>query len=217
MCIASYNLGILLVYSVLQVGYLRLQRVECGLPLISHLEGSAGSSGFTGMGGATRKSSWSGVVGVDNVYCVSLVVLLDAYKGVVTEDGGFGSKLQVELVSNCSDEIVNRLVDFIGGRIRGRGAREGVKLIELKSRLLSVASPSVELVGVGNGGNVEVGKVVLVGIGLSYPQVFQLLSTSSRSLSRMGLQKHTLHAMRETSGRRLKLAGLPPLPMRELR
>ena len=94
--------------------------------------------------------------------------------------------------------------------------REGVKLVKLECRLLSVVSPSVELAGAGNGGNIKVGKVVLVGIGLSYPQVFQLLSTSPRSLSHMGLQKHTLHAMRETSGRRLKLAGLPPLPMREL-
>ena len=32
----------------------------------------------------------------------------------------------------------------------------------------------------------------------------------------MGLQKHTLHAMRETSEKKLKLAGLPLLPMREL-
>ena len=86
---------------------------------------------------------------------MSLVVFLDAYEGVVSEDGGFGSELQVELVSNCSDEVVNRLVDFVGGRVRGRGAREGVKLIELKSRLLSVASPSVELAGAGNGGNVR--------------------------------------------------------------
>ena len=63
--------------------------------------------------------------------------------------------MQVKLVGNCSDEIVNRLVDFVGGRIRGRGAREGVKLIELECRLLSVASPSVELAGAGNGGNVR--------------------------------------------------------------
>ena len=92
---------------------------------------------------------------------MSLVVLLDTYERVVTEDGGFSSKLQVKLVGNCSDEIVYRLVDLVGGRIRRRGAREGVKLIELKSRLLSVASPSVELAGAGNGGNVGVGKVVL--------------------------------------------------------
>ena len=85
---------------------------------------------------------------------MSLVVFLYAYEGVVAEDGGFSSKLQVELVSNCSDEVVYRLVDFVGRGIRGRGAREGVKLIKLKSRLLSVASPSVELAGAGNGGNV---------------------------------------------------------------
>ena len=85
---------------------------------------------------------------------MSLVVFLNAYEGVVSEDGGFGSKLQVKLVSNCSDEVVYRLVDFVGGRV-GRGrTREGVKLIELECRLLSVASPSVELAGAGNLGNV---------------------------------------------------------------
>ena len=51
---------------------------------------------------------------------------------------------------------------------------------------------------------------------ISYPQVFQTLSTKPHSLSCMGLQKHTLHAMRELSGEWLKLAGLPPLPIREL-
>ena len=51
---------------------------------------------------------------------------------------------------------------------------------------------------------------------ISYPQVFLFLSTSLCSLSRMGLQKHTLHAMQRTSGKRLKLAGLPLLPMWEL-
>ena len=174
---------------------MRLQRVECGLPLISHLEGSVGFRGFSGTRGTARKSGRTGVVCVDDVYCVSLVVLLDAYEGVVSEDGGFGSELQVKLVGNCSDEIVYHLVDLVGRRV-GRGrTREGVKLVKLECRLLSVASPGVKLAGAGNGGNVEVGKVVLVGIGLSYPQVFPLLSTSPRSLSRMGLQKHTLHAM----------------------
>ena len=63
--------------------------------------------------------------------------------------------MQVEFVSNCSDEVVYRLVDFVGGRI-GRGrTREGVKLVKLECRLLSVASPSVELAGAGNGGNVR--------------------------------------------------------------
>ena len=85
---------------------------------------------------------------------MSLVVLLDAYERVVTEDGGLSSKLQVELVGNCSDKIVYRLVDLVGGRV-GRGrAREGVKLVKLECCLLSVASPSVELAGAGNGGNV---------------------------------------------------------------
>ena len=62
--------------------------------------------------------------------------------------------MQIELVGNCSDEVVYRLVDLVGRRIRRRGAREGVELIELECRLLSVASPSVELAGARNGGNV---------------------------------------------------------------
>ena len=122
-----------------------------GLPLYLGM----GFSDFLGTGGTAGKSCRSGVVCVDDVYCVSLVVLLDTYEGVVAKDGGFSSKLQVKLVGNCSDEIVYRLVDLVGGRIRGGGAREGVKLVELECRLLSVASPSVELAGVGNGGNVR--------------------------------------------------------------
>ena len=91
-----------------------------------------------------------------------LVVLLDTYERVVSEDGGFGGELQVKLVGNCSNEIVYRLVDLVGRRVGRARAREGVKLVKLECRLLSVASPSVELAGAGNGGNVGVGKVVLV-------------------------------------------------------
>ena len=86
---------------------------------------------------------------------MSLVILLNTYKRVVTEDGRFSSKLQVKLVGNCSDKIVYRLVDFVGRRVGRGGTREGVKLIKLECRLLSVASPSVELAGAGNGGNVR--------------------------------------------------------------
>ena len=109
------------------------------------LEGSAGFSGLSGTGGTTRESSRSGIVGVDNVYRVSLVVFLDAYERVVTEDSGFGSKLQVKLVGNCSDEIVYRLVDLIGRGVGGRGAAKSVELVELECRLLLMASPSEEL------------------------------------------------------------------------
>ena len=51
---------------------------------------------------------------------------------------------------------------------------------------------------------------------ISYPRVFQILSTKPRLLSHMGLQKHTLHAMQELCGEWPKLAGLPLLPMQEL-
>ena len=84
-----------------------------------------------------------------------MVVLLNAYEGVVAKDGGFSSKLEVKLIGDCSDKVVYRLVDLVGGRV-GRGRTgEGVKLVELECRLLSVASPSVELAGAGNGGNVR--------------------------------------------------------------
>ena len=76
---------------------------------------------------------------------MSLVVLLDAYEGVVAEDGGSVSKLQVELICNCSDEVVYCLVDLFGRGIGGRGAAKSVELVELECRLLLVASPSEEL------------------------------------------------------------------------
>ena len=121
-----------------------------------------GFSRFSGTGGTTGESGRSGIVCVDNVYCVSLVVFLNAYKGVVSEDSGFGSKLQIKLVGNCADEVIYRLVDFVGRGVRRARAREGVELVKLERRLLSVASPSVKLAGAGNFGNIGVGKVVLV-------------------------------------------------------
>ena len=120
MCVTSHDLSILLVNGILQVCNLRLQRVECGLPLISHLEGSVGFRGFSGTRGTARKSGRTGVVCVDDVYCVSLVVLLDAYERKLSEDGRSSSELQVELVCNCSDEVVYCFVDFLGRGI-GRG------------------------------------------------------------------------------------------------
>ena len=134
---------------------MRLQHVEGGLPLVSHLEGSTGFGGFSGTGGTTGKSCGSGIVCVDNVYCVALVVLLHAYEGVVAEDGGSSSKLQVELVGNCSDEVVHRLVDLIRRRIGRGGVAKSVKLVELECRLLLVASPSEELAQASYGGNVK--------------------------------------------------------------
>ena len=106
------------------------------------------------MGGTARKSCGSGVVCVDYVYRVSLVVFLDAHKGELSEDGGSVSKLQVKLVSNCSDEVVYCLVDFLGRGIGGRGAAKSIKLVELECRLLLVVSPSKELARASYGGNV---------------------------------------------------------------
>ena len=91
------------------------------------------------------KSCRSGIVGVDNIYCVSLVVLLNAYEGELSEDGGSVSELQVELVCNCSDEVVYCFVDFLGRGVGRGGAAKSVKLVELECRLLLMASPSEEL------------------------------------------------------------------------
>ena len=76
---------------------------------------------------------------------MSLVVFLYTYEGVVAEDGGFSSELQVKLVGNCSDEIVYRLVDLVGRRVGRGGVREGVELVELESALFLVAPLSEEL------------------------------------------------------------------------
>ena len=101
-----------------------------------------------------RESCGSGVVGVDDVYCMSLIIFLDAYEGKLSEDGGSVSKLQVELICNCSNEVVYCLVDFLGRGVGGRGAAKSVKLVELECCLLLVASPSKELARASYGGNI---------------------------------------------------------------
>ena len=121
-----------------------------GLPLYL----GTGFSSLFGTGRAAGKSCGAGVVGVDNVYCMSLVVLLDAYERELSEDGGSVSELQVELVCNCSDEVVYCLVDFLGRGVGRGGAAKSVKLVELECRLLLVASPSKELARASYGGNV---------------------------------------------------------------
>ena len=101
-----------------------------------------------------RESCGSGAVGVDDVYCVSLVVFLNAYEGKLSEDGGSVSKLQVEFVCNCSYEVIYCFVDFLGRGVGGRGAAKSIELVELECRLLLVASPSEELARASYGGNV---------------------------------------------------------------
>ena len=85
---------------------------------------------------------------------MSLVVFLDVYEGKLAEDSRSGSKLQVKLVCNCSDEVVYCLVDFLGRGVRRRGAAKSVELVELECRLLLVVSPSKELARASYGGNV---------------------------------------------------------------
>ena len=86
---------------------------------------------------------------------MSLVVLLDAYEGKLSEDGGSVSELQVELVCNCSDEVVYCFVDLLGRGVGRGGAAKGVELVKLECRLLLVASPSEELARASYGGNVK--------------------------------------------------------------
>ena len=144
-----------MLYCILQVVNLCLQHIESGLPLVSHLEGGVGFRRFLGMGGTMRESSGSRVVGVDDVKGVSLVVLEYAYEGKLAEDGRSSGKLKVKLVGYCPDEVVYCLINFLGRRVGRRGAGESIELVELECRLLSVASPSMKLVGAGNGGNMR--------------------------------------------------------------
>ena len=85
---------------------------------------------------------------------MALVVLEDAYEGVVSEDGG-GDESLVSGVCDRTDEVVDCLVNLLGREVRRRGTGECVKLVVLERRLLLVASPSKQLAGAGNGGNVE--------------------------------------------------------------
>ena len=75
---------------------------------------------------------------------MTLIVLEYSYEGVVMEGGG-GDKTLVGRVCNRADEVVYCLVDFFGGEVGGRRAREGVELVELESALFLVAPPSEEL------------------------------------------------------------------------
>ena len=80
---------------------------------------------------------------------MTLVVLEYSYEGMVTE-GGSGNEMLVGCVGNRADEVVYGLVDLFGGKVGGRGAKEGIELIELKSALFLVAPPSEELAGARN-------------------------------------------------------------------
>ena len=84
---------------------------------------------------------------------MALVVLEYAYEGVVAEDGG-GNESLVGGVCDRTDEIVDHLVNLLGREVGRGGAGECVKLVVLERRLLLVASPSKQLAGAGNLGNV---------------------------------------------------------------
>ena len=85
---------------------------------------------------------------------MALVVLKDAYEGVVAEDGS-GDESLVSGVCDQTDEVVDRLVNLLGREVGGRGAGKCVELVVLERRLLLVASPSKQLAGAGNLGNVR--------------------------------------------------------------
>ena len=92
---------------------------------------------------------------------MALVVLEYAYKGVVSEDRS-GDEMLVGCIGNQADEVVNHLINPLGREVGRRGMGEGIQLIVLEHHLLLVASPSKQLAGAGNLGNVRIGKVVLV-------------------------------------------------------
>ena len=84
---------------------------------------------------------------------MALIVLEDAYEGVVLKDGS-GDELLVSGISDQADEVVDHLVDPLGREVRGRRVGKCIKLVVLECRLLLVASPSKQLAGAGNLGNV---------------------------------------------------------------
>ena len=75
---------------------------------------------------------------------MTLVVLEYSYEGMVMESGG-GDETLVSCVCNRADEVVYGLVDLLRREVGGRGAGEGVELIELESALFLVAPPGKEL------------------------------------------------------------------------
>ena len=86
---------------------------------------------------------------------MALVVLEYAYEGVVLEDGGDYESL-VGCVGNQVDEVINCLVDLLGREVRRGRVGESIKLVVLEHHLLLVASPSKQLAGAGNFGNIGV-------------------------------------------------------------
>ena len=86
---------------------------------------------------------------------VTLIVLEYSYEGVVTEGGG-GDETLVCSVGYRADEVVDRLVNLLGGEVGGWRAGKGVKLVVSERTLLLVTPPSKELAGAGNGGNGKV-------------------------------------------------------------
>ena len=84
---------------------------------------------------------------------MTLVVLEYSYEGVVAKSGS-GNEMLVSSVSYRAYEVVDCLVDLLGGEIRRWGAGKGVKLIVSERTLLLVMPPSKQLAGAGNLGNV---------------------------------------------------------------
>ena len=96
----------------------------------------------------------SGIVSLYDVKGVSLIVLEYMYKGVLAEGRG-SDKALVGCICNQADEVVDCLIDLLWREVRGRGVREGIKLVVSKHTLLLVMPLSKELAGVGNGGSVR--------------------------------------------------------------
>ena len=123
------------------------------MPLVSHLESGTGFRGFLWAGGTTRESSGSRIIALYDVKGMSLVVLEYSYEGVLAEGGG-SEKALVGCIGNRANEVIYGFVDLFGREVGRRGVGESVQLVVLERCLLLVASPSEELAGAGNGGNV---------------------------------------------------------------
>ena len=75
---------------------------------------------------------------------VTSVVLKYSYEGVVVEGGG-GDETLVSSVSYQAYEVVDHLIDLLGGEVGRWRVGKGVELVELESALFLVAPPSKEL------------------------------------------------------------------------
>ena len=101
-----------------------------------------------------REAGGSGVVSLYDVEGVTLIVLKYLYEGIVFKGGG-SDKTLVGCIGNQANEVIYGFVDLFRGEVGRGGAGESVKLVASECTLLLVMSPSEEVAGAGNVGNIR--------------------------------------------------------------